>query len=49
VFYRGLRVGKDGYPFRILEFRTMFVNAEKTGGPSTPEDDPRITKAGEKS
>jgi len=48
VFYRGLRVGKNGYPFRIFKFRTMVVNAEKTGGPSTPEDDPRITKIGEK-
>jgi lipopolysaccharide/colanic/teichoic acid biosynthesis glycosyltransferase len=48
VFYRGLRVGKDGYPFRIFKFRTMVVNAEHTGGPSTPKDDPRITKTGEK-
>jgi lipopolysaccharide/colanic/teichoic acid biosynthesis glycosyltransferase len=48
VFYRGFRVGKDGYPFRILKFRTMVVNAEKRGGSSTPEDDPRITKIGEK-
>ena len=46
VFYRGLRVGKNGHPFKIFKFRTMVVHAEQTGGPSTPEDDPRITKMG---
>lgn len=46
VFYRGVRVGKDGKPFRALKFRTMVVNAEKTGGPSTADDDPRVTKTG---
>jgi len=46
VFYRGVRVGKYGSIFRIFKFRTMVVNAEKIGGPSTPDDDPRITKIG---
>lgn len=46
VFYQGLRVGKDGRPFRMLKFRTMVVNADKIGGPSTPDDDPRITRTG---
>lgn len=46
VFYRGLRVGQHGKPFRIFKFRTMILNAEKIGGPSTPADDPRITKIG---
>ncbi len=46
VFYRGLRVGRFGKPFRIFKFRTMIVNAEKLGGPSTADDDPRITKVG---
>ena len=46
VFYRGKRVGKDGRIFRIFKFRTMVPNAEKIGGPSTPADDPRLTKVG---
>lgn len=46
VFYRGLRVGRGGRPFRIFKFRTMVANAEALGGPSTADDDPRITRAG---
>ena len=46
VFYRGVRVGKDSNLFRIFKFRTMVVNAEKIGGSSTADDDPRITKIG---
>ncbi|NPV60810.1 MAG: sugar transferase [Actinobacteria bacterium] len=46
VFYRGVRVGKEGSTFRIYKFRTMVMNAELIGGPSTAEDDPRITKVG---
>jgi len=46
VFYRGVRVGRFGNPFRIFKFRTMVLNAEKLGGPSTADDDPRITRVG---
>ena len=46
VFYRGERVGRHGKIFHIFKFRTMVVNAEKIGGPSTPDDDPRITRIG---
>lgn len=46
VFYRGERVGRHGKPFRIFKFRTMVVNADKIGGTSTREDDPRITQIG---
>jgi lipopolysaccharide/colanic/teichoic acid biosynthesis glycosyltransferase len=46
VFYRGARVGRFGKTFRIFKFRTMVVNAEKLGGPSTADDDPRVTKMG---
>jgi lipopolysaccharide/colanic/teichoic acid biosynthesis glycosyltransferase len=46
VFYRGVRIGRAGVPFRICKFRTMVVNADRLGGPSTPDDDPRITKPG---
>lgn len=46
VFYRGVRVGRHGEPFRIFKFRTMVVNAEQLGGASTANDDPRVTKTG---
>lgn len=46
VFYRGRRVGRFGRPFLVLKFRTMVVNAERLGGPSTADDDPRITRVG---
>jgi lipopolysaccharide/colanic/teichoic acid biosynthesis glycosyltransferase len=46
VFYRGLRAGRLGKPFKIFKFRTMVVNADKIGGPSTSADDPRITRIG---
>jgi lipopolysaccharide/colanic/teichoic acid biosynthesis glycosyltransferase len=46
AFYRGLRVGLDGEKFRIFKFRTMAENAEKTGGPSTALNDPRLTRVG---
>jgi lipopolysaccharide/colanic/teichoic acid biosynthesis glycosyltransferase len=48
VFYRGVRVGLHGRIFRIFKFRTMVVNAEKLGGSSTPDDDPRITRVGKR-
>jgi lipopolysaccharide/colanic/teichoic acid biosynthesis glycosyltransferase len=46
VLYRGRRVGRDGVLFDMLKFRTMVQNAEKVGGPSTADDDPRITRIG---
>ena len=48
VFYRGERIGQGGKPFRIFKFRTMVVEAEKLGGSSTADDDPRITRIGKK-
>lgn len=46
VFYRGKRTGKKGKIFRIFKFRTMVIDADKIGGPSTSADDPRLTKIG---
>jgi len=46
VFYRGQRVGRQGRPFFIFKFRTMVVDAEKKGGSSTSDGDPRITRIG---
>jgi lipopolysaccharide/colanic/teichoic acid biosynthesis glycosyltransferase len=48
LLYRGRRVGLDGVPFEMLKFRTMVVDADKIGGSSTPEDDPRVTPIGKK-
>jgi lipopolysaccharide/colanic/teichoic acid biosynthesis glycosyltransferase len=48
LLYRGRRVGQGGEPFEMLKFRTMVVDADKIGGSSTPEDDPRITGIGKK-
>ena len=46
VFYRGWRTGLEGKTFRIIKFRTMVVDAEKIGGPSTALNDPRLTEFG---
>lgn len=46
VFYRGVRAGLLGKPFRIFKLRTMVDNAEALGGSETPTDDPRITRPG---
>jgi len=46
VLYKGLRVGRFGKHFKMYKFRTMVVDAENLGGPSTADDDPRITKIG---
>lgn len=46
IFYRGVRTGFHGKPFRIYKFRTMVPDAERRGGPSTALDDPRITRIG---
>jgi lipopolysaccharide/colanic/teichoic acid biosynthesis glycosyltransferase len=46
VFYRAPRVGKDGEMFRMYKFRTMVVDADRIGGPSTAADDPRLTRMG---
>lgn len=46
AFYRGTRIGKNNREFRIFKFRTMVVDAEKLGGPSTAGDDPRLLKIG---
>lgn len=46
VLYAGRRVGKDGKPFGMFKFRSMVLDADKIGGSSTPDDDPRITPIG---
>ena len=46
VIYKGLRTGLGDTDFYIFKFRTMVVNAESLGGPSTAENDPRFTRLG---
>jgi lipopolysaccharide/colanic/teichoic acid biosynthesis glycosyltransferase len=46
VFYRGIRVGRYGKPFKIYKFRSMVQNAEKTGASSTGSSDKRVTRCG---
>ena len=46
VFYRGVRSGLHGKPFRIFKFRTMVVDAENLGGGTTAHNDPRVTPVG---
>jgi lipopolysaccharide/colanic/teichoic acid biosynthesis glycosyltransferase len=45
VFYRGVRTGRYGKPFRMWKFRTMHINSESLGV-TTGKDDPRVTRAG---
>lgn len=46
VFFLQERIGKSGYPFQMVKFRTMYVNAE-AGGPSlSSPTDSRVTKFG---
>lgn len=40
------RIGKNGIPFRIIKFRSMMVDAEKTGPALSSQHDPRITPWG---
>jgi len=46
IFYGGRRVGMGGREFKMYKFRSMVPNADKVGGPNTPDDDPRLTKTG---
>ena len=46
VYYRAPRVGRRRKLFTMYKFRTMVTDADKRGGSSTPDDDPRITRVG---
>lgn len=46
VFYAQERIGLHGKPFRMHKFRSMYVDAEKTGPALSKDDDPRITPFG---
>jgi lipopolysaccharide/colanic/teichoic acid biosynthesis glycosyltransferase len=46
IFFLQERIGLNGKRFKIIKFRTMFVNAEEAGPQLSSSDDPRITPAG---
>ena len=46
AFYKQERVGRNGKPFYIYKFRSMYVDAEKFGPQLSKDNDPRITKWG---
>lgn len=46
IFFRQDRIGKGGEPFKIIKFRTMYIDAEKFGPKLSKDNDPRITKLG---
>ncbi|OQY58492.1 MAG: hypothetical protein B6245_11610 [Desulfobacteraceae bacterium 4572_88] len=47
VFFTQERVGRNGRPFFLRKFRSMYVDAEKMTGPVfAQENDPRVTRIG---
>ncbi|MDC2825189.1 sugar transferase [Rodentibacter pneumotropicus] len=46
IFYKQIRVGKNGKDFSLFKFRSMVVDAEKKGLITVGGRDPRITSSG---
>lgn len=46
IFFLQDRVGLNGQVFKIIKFRTMYIDAESKGPQLSSTDDPRITKIG---
>jgi lipopolysaccharide/colanic/teichoic acid biosynthesis glycosyltransferase len=46
VFYRQVRIGKDGHPFHIFKFRSMAPNSTTRDFNITVAGDPRVTPVG---
>jgi len=47
ILYRQVRVGQNWRLFQVLKFRSMIVNAEKSGSPQwAQKNDARVTKVG---
>lgn len=46
IFYRQVRVGQYGRPFRLLKFRSMREDAEKDGAQWAQKNDSRVTPIG---
>jgi lipopolysaccharide/colanic/teichoic acid biosynthesis glycosyltransferase len=46
IFYRQIRIGKDGSEFKLLKFRSMRTDADKSGLLTVGGRDKRITRSG---
>ena len=46
IFYKQVRIGQGGKPFKLAKFRTMIKDAEKRGPKMAKIDDKRVTKFG---
>lgn len=46
IFFKQVRVGKDGKDFELYKFRSMYRDSEKKGLITVGGKDPRITKVG---
>jgi len=46
IFYTQIRIGKLGKEFKLIKFRSMRKDAEKTGQLTIGDRDPRVTNSG---
>lgn len=46
IFFLQERIGQNGKPFKIIKFRTMYIDAERFGPQLSSSNDPRITPVG---
>jgi lipopolysaccharide/colanic/teichoic acid biosynthesis glycosyltransferase len=46
IFFTQERIGLNGKPFKIIKYRTMYMNSEKNGPQLSSSNDPRITPIG---
>ncbi|WNJ18068.1 sugar transferase [Pontibacter sp. G13] len=46
IFFKQERIGRGGIPFKIIKFRSMYIDAEKFGPALSSDHDPRITRVG---
>lgn len=46
AFFKQERIGIHGKPFKIIKYRTMYIDAEKFGPQLSKENDPRVTRFG---
>lgn len=46
AFYKQIRVGKNGHDFKLLKFRSMRLNSDKSGLLTIGGRDPRVTRSG---
>jgi len=46
IVHRQVRIGKNGKPFTLFKFRSMYADAEKNGPELSRKDDNRLTRFG---